>query len=57
MTQREIAHKIEVFAHRLAEIMDETSRAANFEKWMLVKDIQNLAQLLVWTREGLKESR
>jgi hypothetical protein len=49
MTQEEIAHKIEVFARRLAMIATSSTRSHNFEKQMLVKDIKSLAEKLVWT--------
>lgn len=49
MTQLEIAQKISVFAKRLAEIMDSTERARNFEKEILVNDIKTLASMLRFT--------
>lgn len=49
MTQEQIAQKIEAFARRLAMIVTSTTRAHNFEKEMLVKDIKSLAAMLKWT--------
>lgn len=49
MTQEEIAHKLEVFARRLAMIATSTTRAHNLEKEMLVKDIKALAGMLRYT--------
>ena len=49
MTQEEIAHKIEVFARRLSMIMTSDTRAHNFEKEMLVRDIKILVAALRFT--------
>lgn len=49
MTQEEAARKIEVFARRLHMIMTSTTRAHNFEKQMLIKDIKALAEILRFT--------
>jgi hypothetical protein len=49
VTQEQIAQRIEVFARRLAMIMTSTTRAHNFEKQMLVKDIKALADALRFT--------
>lgn len=53
MTQEEIAHKIEVFARRLSFIATSPIKAHNYEKEMLIKDIQILAGMLKFTK-GMK---
>ncbi len=50
MSQEEIAKHIEIYARRLVLIIYSDSRAHNFEKEMLVKDIQRLAAMLRFTK-------
>lgn len=49
MTQEQIAGRLESFARRLSMIATSTTRAHNFEKEMLVKDIKSLAEMLRYT--------